>query len=58
MMKLSKEKELSFFMIKTKEALKFKNLIKIGDKFKLKNNIKDQNCKKMKKLLHNGNFFI
>jgi hypothetical protein len=57
-MRPQKEKESSFFMTKMNEDQKFKNLIKIGDKFLLKNNIKDQNCNKTKKSLHNGNYFI
>lgn len=58
MMKPQKEKEFNFFMIKIKEGLRFKSLTKIGEKFQLKNNIKVQDCSKMKKSLHNGNHFI
>ena len=58
MMKPQKEKEWSFFMIKIKEDLKFKNLTKTGDKFKYKNNIKGQDYNKTKKLHLNGNNLV
>jgi hypothetical protein len=41
-------------MIRFKEDQKFKNLIKIGDKFKYKNNIVGQNYNKSNRLHPNG----